>query len=93
MIIASNIKLFICISLVEDVSEMRCYQELWQYLIKSNCSLQFLEVIKLENMAHYRDDMIMPSDIFLLQVSIIFCSINAPKNGIFTGFSLYFIIS
>lgn len=29
---------------------------------------EFLEVIKLENMAHYREDMIMPSDIFLLQL-------------------------
>ncbi|KAL2237038.1 homeobox-leucine zipper protein ATHB-15 [Sesamum indicum] len=29
---------------------------------------EFMEVIRLENMAQYRDDMIMPSDIFLLQV-------------------------
>ncbi|GFP96706.1 homeobox-leucine zipper protein PjHB8 [Phtheirospermum japonicum] len=29
---------------------------------------QFMEVIRLENMAQYRDDVIMPSDIFLLQV-------------------------
>lgn len=29
-----------------------------------------MEVIKLENMGHYREDMIMPVDIFLLQVSI-----------------------
>lgn len=27
-----------------------------------------MEVIKLENMCHYRDDMIMPTDVFLLQV-------------------------
>ncbi|KAG8487684.1 hypothetical protein CXB51_018237 [Gossypium anomalum] len=29
---------------------------------------EFMEVIKLENMGHYRDDMIMPGDIFLLQL-------------------------
>ncbi|KAL7122027.1 hypothetical protein ACP275_01G020100 [Erythranthe tilingii] len=29
---------------------------------------EFMEVIRLENMAQYRDDVIMPSDIFLLQV-------------------------
>ncbi|KAK6161883.1 hypothetical protein DH2020_001724 [Rehmannia glutinosa] len=29
---------------------------------------QFMEVIRLENMSQYRDDVIMPSDIFLLQV-------------------------
>ncbi|XP_030530590.2 homeobox-leucine zipper protein ATHB-8 isoform X1 [Rhodamnia argentea] len=29
---------------------------------------EFMEVVKLENMGHYRDDMIMPSDIFLLQL-------------------------
>ncbi|KAE8731708.1 Homeobox-leucine zipper protein HOX29 [Hibiscus syriacus] len=29
---------------------------------------EFMEVIKLENMGHYREDMIMPNDIFLLQV-------------------------
>ncbi|XP_073042597.1 homeobox-leucine zipper protein ATHB-8-like [Primulina eburnea] len=29
---------------------------------------EFMEVIRLENMTHYRDDVIMPSDIFLLQV-------------------------
>ncbi|KAF4363254.1 hypothetical protein G4B88_016008, partial [Cannabis sativa] len=29
---------------------------------------EFMEVIKLENMGHYRDDMIMPVDIFLLQL-------------------------
>lgn len=34
-------------------------------------SQQFMEVVKLENMGHYRDDMIMPSDIFLLQVSLV----------------------
>lgn len=28
-----------------------------------------MEVIRLENMAQYRDDVVMPSDIFLLQVS------------------------
>lgn len=27
-----------------------------------------MEVIRLENMSHYREDMIMPGDIFLLQV-------------------------
>lgn len=27
-----------------------------------------MEVIKLENYGHYQDEMIMPSDIFLLQV-------------------------
>ena len=27
-----------------------------------------MEVIRLENMAQYRDDVVMPSDIFLLQV-------------------------
>lgn len=32
-------------------------------------ALQFMEVIRLENMSHFRDDMIMPGDIFLLQVS------------------------
>lgn len=30
-----------------------------------------MEVIKLENMGYYRDDMTMPGDIFLLQVSIL----------------------
>ena len=30
---------------------------------------QFMEVIKIENFGHYRDDMIIPGDIFLLQVS------------------------
>jgi hypothetical protein len=30
-----------------------------------------MEVIKLENMGYYRDDMTMPGDIFLLQVSCI----------------------
>ncbi|KAG9145439.1 hypothetical protein Leryth_021353 [Lithospermum erythrorhizon] len=30
---------------------------------------EFMEVIKLENIGHYREDMIMPGDIFLLQVS------------------------
>ncbi|XP_051137577.1 homeobox-leucine zipper protein ATHB-8-like isoform X1 [Andrographis paniculata] len=29
---------------------------------------EFMEVIRLENMAQYRDDVIMPSDIFLLQI-------------------------
>ncbi|GER38062.1 homeobox-leucine zipper protein HOX32 [Striga asiatica] len=29
---------------------------------------QFVEVVRLENMAQYRDDMIMPNDIFLLQM-------------------------
>ncbi|XP_057799670.1 homeobox-leucine zipper protein ATHB-8 [Salvia miltiorrhiza] len=29
---------------------------------------EFMEVIRLENMAQYRDDVVMPSDIFLLQV-------------------------
>ncbi|KAB2072603.1 hypothetical protein ES319_A07G027500v1 [Gossypium barbadense] len=29
---------------------------------------EFMEVIKLENMGHYRDDMIKPGDIFLLQL-------------------------
>ncbi|XAR70843.1 hypothetical protein NMG60_11027874 [Bertholletia excelsa] len=29
---------------------------------------EFMEVIKLENFGHYRDDMIMPGDIFLLQL-------------------------
>ncbi|KAM7257974.1 hypothetical protein ACFE04_013715 [Oxalis oulophora] len=29
---------------------------------------EFMEVIKLENMGHYRDDMFMPGDIFLLQL-------------------------
>lgn len=28
-----------------------------------------MEVIKLENMSYYRDDMTIPGDIFLLQVS------------------------
>lgn len=27
-----------------------------------------MEVIKLENMCHYQDDMIVPTDVFLLQV-------------------------
>lgn len=31
-----------------------------------------MEVIKFENVGHYRDDMLMPSDIFLLQVSSLF---------------------
>lgn len=31
--------------------------------------IQFMEVIKLENMGYYRDDMTIPGDIFLLQVS------------------------
>jgi hypothetical protein len=30
-----------------------------------------MEVIKLENMGYYRDDITMPGDIFLLQVSIL----------------------
>lgn len=29
-----------------------------------------MEVIKLEGMGHYREDMIMAGDIFLLQVSV-----------------------
>ncbi|KAK4745535.1 hypothetical protein SAY87_011847 [Trapa incisa] len=29
---------------------------------------EFMEVVKLENMGHYQDDMIMPSDVFLLQL-------------------------
>lgn len=28
-----------------------------------------MEVVKFENVGHYRDDMLMPGDIFLLQVS------------------------
>jgi hypothetical protein len=33
------------------------------------CPLQFIEVIKLENMG-YREDMLMPGDVFLLQVNV-----------------------
>ncbi|KAK4786545.1 hypothetical protein SAY86_010378 [Trapa natans] len=29
---------------------------------------EFMEVVKLENMGHYRDDVIVPSDVFLLQL-------------------------
>lgn len=34
-----------------------------------------MEVIKLENMGYYRDDMTIPGDIFLLQVSITYLSL------------------
>lgn len=44
------------------------YKVIWKIFGLS----QFMEVIKLENMGHYRDDMIMPVDIFLLQVSVFF---------------------
>ncbi|KAJ0031995.1 hypothetical protein Pint_12856 [Pistacia integerrima] len=46
---------------------------------------QFLEVIKLENMGPYRNDMIMPSDIFLLQL----CS-GVDENAIGTSAELVF---
>ena len=42
-------------------------------LIRFNCLQQFMEVIKLENVDHYREDLMMSGDVFLLQVSI-FCS-------------------
>ncbi|KAG2691887.1 hypothetical protein I3760_08G026900 [Carya illinoinensis] len=35
---------------------------------KASMLLQFMEVIKLESMGHYREDMIMAGDIFLLQL-------------------------
>jgi homeobox-leucine zipper protein len=46
---------------------------------------EFMEVIKLECMGHYRDDMIMPSDIFLLQL----CS-GVDENAIGTCAELIF---
>ncbi|OWM90942.1 hypothetical protein CDL15_Pgr019254 [Punica granatum] len=46
---------------------------------------QFMEVIKLENMGHYRDDMIMPSDVFLLQL----CN-GVDENAIGTSAELIF---
>ncbi|CAK9163663.1 unnamed protein product [Ilex paraguariensis] len=45
----------------------------------------FMEVIKLENMDHYREDMIMPNDIFLLQL----CS-GVDENAIGTCAELIF---
>ncbi|CAK9180936.1 unnamed protein product [Ilex paraguariensis] len=46
---------------------------------------EFMEVIKLENMDHYREDMIMPNDIFLLQL----CS-GVDENAIGTCAELIF---
>ncbi|PON47409.1 Octamer-binding transcription factor [Trema orientale] len=46
---------------------------------------EFMEVIKLENMGHYRDDMIMPVDIFLLQL----CS-GVDENAVGTCAELVF---
>ncbi|KAF3446397.1 hypothetical protein FNV43_RR11576 [Rhamnella rubrinervis] len=46
---------------------------------------EFMEVIKLENMGHYREDMIMPVDIFLLQL----CS-GVDENAIGTCAELVF---
>jgi hypothetical protein len=43
---------------------------------------QFMEVIKLESMGHYREDMIMAGDIFLLQVSLMFLLIYLLHNVI-----------
>ncbi|GAA0149939.1 homeodomain transcription factor [Lithospermum erythrorhizon] len=46
---------------------------------------EFMEVIKLENIGHYREDMIMPGDIFLLQL----CS-GVDENTVGTGAELIF---
>ncbi|KAE8732610.1 Homeobox-leucine zipper protein HOX32 [Hibiscus syriacus] len=46
---------------------------------------EFMEVIKLENMGHYREDMIMPNDIFLLQL----CS-GVDENAVGTCAELIF---
>ncbi|KAK1550389.1 hypothetical protein Q3G72_018285 [Acer saccharum] len=46
---------------------------------------EFLEVIKLENMGHYREDMMMPTDIFLLQL----CS-GVDENSVGTCAELVF---
>ncbi|GFZ08481.1 homeobox-leucine zipper family protein [Actinidia rufa] len=46
---------------------------------------QFMEVIKIENFGHYRDDMIIPGDIFLLQL----CS-GVDENAIGTCAELIF---
>lgn len=43
-------------------------------LIRSNWLQQFMEVIKLENVDHYREDLMMSGDVFLLQVSTSFPS-------------------
>lgn len=52
----------------EKIWDTRSYNVVG-YSFSFACSKQFMEVIKLESMGHYREDMIMPSDIFLLQVS------------------------
>lgn len=46
---------------------------------------EFMEVIRLENMSHFRDDMIMPGDIFLLQL----CS-GVDENAVGTCSELIF---
>lgn len=39
-----------------------------------------MEVVKFENVGHYRDDMLMPGDIFLLQVSSLFLISNSKSQ-------------
>ncbi|XP_019417530.1 PREDICTED: homeobox-leucine zipper protein ATHB-8-like isoform X1 [Lupinus angustifolius] len=46
---------------------------------------EFMEVIKLENMGYYRDDMTMPGDVFLLQL----CS-GVDEHGVGTSAELVF---
>ncbi|KAG9144468.1 hypothetical protein Leryth_014506 [Lithospermum erythrorhizon] len=46
---------------------------------------EFMEVIKLENIGHYREDMVMPGDIFLLQL----CS-GVDENVVGAGAELIF---
>lgn len=52
---------------------------------------QYMEVIKIENMGHYRDDMMMPAaDIFLLQVSVLFHIILAVRYAIYDFLNSYY---
>lgn len=44
---------------------------LFAYLFIHFALKQFMEVIKLENMGYYRDDMIIPEDVYLLQVRVL----------------------